>query len=139
MKLLGVALLCSVFASGCANDCKTDDSEVEVRYDGGTHTGNVYETSGWDGPFLHFPPGRKYVLVHGLGSAPADVQIYLAFSSKGLDPDAGTNLAPSAGNQAVIESVTASEIQVRNDSCSDFYLRVVASTPGGDAGTEAGP
>lgn len=138
MKLLGVALFCSLLASGCAHDCKTDDADDPVRYDGGTNAADVYETSGWDGPFLHFPPGRRYVLLHGLGQTPADVAVYLSFSSRGLDPDAGTNMAPSAGNQAVIESVTASEIRVRNDSCAEFYLRVVASSPTGDAGTEAG-
>ena len=138
MKLLGLALLAVSLASGCGNECKTDDPDVDVRYDGGTLAGGVYQTSGWEGPFLHFPPGRRFVLLHGLGSTPADVQIYLSFSSQGLDPDAGRNLAPSAGNQAVIEAVTANEIQVRNDSCSEFYLRVVATAPSGDAGTEAG-
>jgi len=36
------------------------------------------------------------------------------------------NVSPSAGNQAVIERQNAEDVQIRNDTCAEFYLRVVA-------------
>lgn len=131
MTRLTIALLCLALTSGCGNDCETDDPEDPVTFDGGNHIGTTtYETSSWEGPFLHFPPGRRLIVRHGLG-APPEVKSYLSFSEKGLND--ANNVAESAGNQLVIEVVNADVVQVRNDSCAEFYVRLVATiTP--DAG-----
>ena len=48
--------------------------------------------------------------------------------------------AESAGNQTVLEAVTDEFIQIHNDTCAEFYLRVTATAaPAGaisDAGTD---
>jgi hypothetical protein len=106
-----------------------------VVYNGGRTVGDVYESSDVSGPLLDFPPGRTYRLMHDLGARPRDVDAYLAFDPfplEGPNNDTGksSNIAPSAGNQTVIEAKTAEYIDVRNDTCADgTFLYVVASEP----------
>jgi hypothetical protein len=130
--LLGALLL-----TGCP--CGREDSTI--AYQGGRAEAGTYQSSSWQGPWLHFPGGRRYLLAHHLGQVPASVTVYLSFKEyPGPDgnPDDGPgNASQAAGNETVIEQVDAENIQVRNDTCSDFYLRVVAqaSAPT-DAGTD---
>jgi hypothetical protein len=132
---LASALLALVlaFSTACGSDCETADPEREVRFTGGSRdtARGYYETSGWAGPFLHFPPGRRLVIEHGLGRPPL-VQTYLSFSERGLAD--GNNASESAGNQLVIEAVDDQIVKVRNDSCAEFYLLLIATVAGSDAG-----
>jgi hypothetical protein len=113
------------------------DVEEEIVFEGGSldSSGTVYETSPWEGPYLHFPTGRRYALVHDLGRRPLLVQTYVAFEERPMpansEPRASdhTNIAESAGNQVVIEIVNDQMIGVRNDTCAELYLRVVAIAP----------
>jgi len=106
--------------------------EVE-RYEDGhvLPSGNVYETSVPTGPFLSFGGGKTYDLVHGLGVVPTSVQGYVSFvpelteDGDPLDIDTPNNLAETAGNQLVIERWDDEIVRVRNDTCGEFYLRVV--------------
>lgn len=124
-------------AAACSPPCETADSDP-VRFVGGSVTadGSTYSTSAWEGPYLHFPSGRRFQIEHHLGVTPPIVVTYLAFGEKPLP---GNNASESAGNQAVIERVDDEIIQVRNDTCSEFWLRVVAmAAPSGasDAGAD---
>jgi hypothetical protein len=127
---LGALLL-----TGCP--CGREDSTVLYR--GGTADAGTYESSSWPGPWLHFPGGRTYLLVHHLGQTPASVSVYLSFKESpgpGNNPDEPGNASQAAGNETVIERVDANNIQVKNDTCSEFFLRVVATTA--TAATDAG-
>ncbi len=121
----------------CSHDCKQSGSDP-IEFRGGTvdATGTFYESSPWDGQFLHFPAGRRYRLFHNLGARPIDVNTYLSFAESALGT--GHNVSESAGNQAVIEAVTAEHVEVRNDTCAEFWLRVTAQSPPqiADAGTD---
>lgn len=104
-----------VFTDGIVNESRT-----------------IYQSNEVDGEMLHFPEGRRYDLVHGLASTPAIVIPYVSFRET-LDPDGDpndktkpNNLSVSAGNQTVIEGWDDKVIHVRNDTCAEFYLRVVA-------------
>ena len=141
--LLGAVLSCStalalVSGGACSPPCNTAESDP-VRHSGGSVSdGTTYATSPWEGPYLHFPPGRRFQLEHHLGVAPPVVLTYLAFDERPLP---GGNTSESAGNQAVIELVDDEIIQVRNDTCAEFWLRVVAMTgpgalPPADAGAD---
>ncbi len=135
VSALGLPMLSS--AAACSPPCETADSDP-VRFKGGSVSanGSTYSTSAWEGPYLHFPSGRRFQLEHQLGVTPPIVATYLAFSEKPLP---GNNTSESAGNQAVIERVDDEIIQIRNDTCSEFWLRVVAmASPGGatDAGAD---
>lgn len=117
-------------AGGCisAAACDTSDDANPIQtYTGGTTTGGVYESSPWHSAYLDFPGGHRYAFVHGLGRAPPLVQVYLAFVP---DPDW---TAPCSGNSCEI-SVTDTVVQVKNDTCSEFWVKVVASIGLVDAG-----
>jgi hypothetical protein len=78
--------------------------------------------------------------VHHLGQTPANVSVFLSFKEfpgpgNNSDKEPG-NASQAAGNETVIERVDAHNIQVKNDSCSEFYLRVVARA--GSTATDAG-
>lgn len=113
----------------CSTTCGGSDDAVRVT-DGHTDTTQTYfESSGANEPFLPFPAGRTLELVHGLSRTPDIVVPYVAFDAK---PTSFT-LAP--GNEAVIRT-DSDVISVRNDTCSDFYVRVVAwLVDGSDAGS----
>jgi len=91
----------------------------------------VYQTGGVADEMLHFPQGRTYDLVHGLGTVPVSVNVFLSFrdrltsSGNKKDKTQPNNVAESAGNQAVIEVWDDQEIRVRNDTCAEFYMRAV--------------
>lgn len=133
--------------SGCVGlECDRRQGDP-VEYRGGNTFagGSYYETGAWDEPFLHFPSGRSYDLEHELSAAPGQLQAYLSFSecpfSRSVknagaaprceqpdDDDTGPGIAESAGNQAIFEVVSDERVRVRNDTCAEFYLRVVATT-----------
>lgn len=131
LRWLLLAAVASSVVFGCSPPCETSDTEA-VTYDGGTTANGVYESSAIDGQYLHFPGGRRYALRHGLGTKPQLVDVYVAFEEYPLKQN---NISPAAGNQAVIEVVDTEIVQLRNDTCDDLYLRVVAS---GSSPTDAG-
>lgn len=127
LSSLGVLAALVAAGPGC-QDC--DTSGVEVKFSQGTTSADRthYESSPVDGEWLHFPPGRRYQLRHNLREGFLTVQSYVAFPD---DRDSGkspTSYAEAAGNQVVFETedVPPDVIQVRNDTCAEFFVRVVA-------------
>lgn len=114
---------CSNFGPACST---SDDSNPADPYAGGTTVNGSYQTSDWDGPLLWFPGGKRYDLQHNLGCKPANIVIFVSFSEKG---DKGGSIAPSAGNMTILQAVDDKIIRIKNDSCSDYYLRVYADDP----------
>ena len=51
--------------------------------------------------------------------------------------DKGGSIAPSAGNMTILQAVDEQIIRIKNDTCSDYYLRVYADDPRCDQ--DAGP
>ncbi|HVW30192.1 MAG TPA: hypothetical protein VHC69_32760 [Polyangiaceae bacterium] len=135
---LGVSLASSVVTAGCGQICDRNPDEPPVPYDRGTvnNPGTPYasyETSGYPGPYLAFPPGRTYRIYHHLGACPRGIEADFAFdvspvpgSNAGKEPSGS---APAAGNQFTKERVTPESLDVRNDTCSDVLLRVYAWDP----------
>lgn len=123
-----VALLL-VPEAGCST-CDAENGEPIPFADGLTNAEkSVYQTTTADAEFLHFPSGRRYDLLHGLDRTPAAVLTYLSFDPVPLgDGSHDSNVAEGAGNLVVIERQTDELIRVRNDTCSETYLRVVATT-----------
>lgn len=133
--------------AGCGPTCDRDPDVPPTRFtDGVTDLeAGVYETAPWEGPFLSFPAGQSYLLVHGLGTRPSLVSAYLSFDERplpplGVDRDRNdhSNVAENAGNQVVFEEVTDEHILVRNDTCSPVWLRVVAVAPVASGATATG-
>jgi len=120
-----------------ANGCGTCDTggQQAIEYRGGNSNPEegVYETSLPFGEYLHFPAGRRFDLMHGLGAAPDDVSAFLSFErvpGEGSSDDNTGNFAPAAGNQFVIECIDEERVRVRNDTCAESYLRVVLEADG---------
>lgn len=115
----------------CDLACKKEGRDKPpTTYTGGrvNKDRTVYETNAWNEAFVEFPAGRRLLIEHGL-SAPPEVFTWLAFDEKPFDRDNG-NSAESAGNMVIIQKVDEREIVVFNDTCQDFYLRLVAISPG---------
>lgn len=119
-------------ATTACSPCRVGGQE-SVTFEGGitNESRTVYQTGEVDAEMLHFPQGRIYDLVHGLGTTPVSVDLFLSFRSRLTetgdteDKTEPNNVAPSAGNQAVIEAWNDEVITVRNDTCAEFYLRAV--------------
>jgi hypothetical protein len=98
---------------------------VEVK--DGIKDGTTYESASPNGPFLDFPPATTIRFFHGLKvnghkAHPTVMQVMLAFSPYG-------SLAPSAGNESIIETIDDDKVDVKNDTCSDFNIWFVAGNP----------
>jgi hypothetical protein len=125
-------------SGGCGPSCSTSERVVTT----GTVTEgvaeSVFETSPPEGPFLPFN-GQTFLHVqHGLKTKHVRVTPYLSFSEYPLTPgNGGYSLA--AGNQAVIEKQDENEVLIKNDSCANYWIRVVVTAtnvgPDADAGT----
>lgn len=132
---------CSQFGPAC--DTSDEGNKPDI-YQGGTVSNETYMSSPWTGKLLRFEGGKRYVLEHKMGCTPRSVQMYESFQEMGLG--SGT-LAPCAGNMCELQRVDQIGIHVKNDTCSDFYLLVVASSPdcslnldaGDDAAGDAAP
>jgi hypothetical protein len=135
---LAASFASSAVTAGCGQICDRNPDAPPVPYTGGSvdNPGTPYasyETSGYPGPYLAFPPGRTYRITHRLGACPMGIEADFAFD---VNPVAGSNTskepsgsAPAAGNQFTIERVTPETLDVRNDTCSDVLLRVHAWNP----------
>lgn len=92
---------------------------------------------------LHFPSGRTYDLEHHLGVCPSAILPYISFVPRpitGEAPSRVDNIALAAGNEALIEWCDDEIIRLRNDTCAEFFLRVVAiAAVGGDGGAGGAP
>ena len=106
---------------GCGAACDTsDDGNVPERYTEGKTTGVVYESSLLKSGLLPFPGGKQYQLIHHLGFTPAFVGVYLSFAPSDDD------LAPCAGNSCIVRCMDDEMIWIKNDTCAEFWVRVVA-------------
>lgn len=142
-RALGAALVGLVCAAplvpsgGCINLCPSIDrfytrGEALTAPNGAA----VYETSPIDGPFMPFEGGTNWHIPHHLGRVPTSVAVTLAFQER---PLVSGGYSQAAGNQAVVLSANERDVVVRNDTCSDFFVRVVVTADAPiDAGAEAG-
>lgn len=140
IRLAALGCSCVLIASaGCSQfgpSCDTsDNSNPPTVYTQGTVSDGTYMSSPWTGRLLMFQGGKRYNLHHKLGCAPRSIQMYESFNELGLS--AGT-VAPCAGNMCLLQRVDQTGILVKNDTCSDFFLLVVASTPDCSLNLDAG-
>jgi hypothetical protein len=129
LLVLAVAVA-SLSSVGCATstcDRAPDSLTVALGDNGSTVEGNTYRSAPFGGPYAYFPAFRTITFEHGLAAIPYAMQLWLAFTSDGT-------LAPSAGNMTELvtpqdggpPAVNAESISVYNNTCSEFYLWVVA-------------
>ena len=145
--ILVVVLTSAVGSFGCSPSCDTsDEANPEVAYDGGTAVNGFYFSTSSHGGLLHFPGGRRFDLYHHLGFEPIQVQMYWSLKEGGIGSDMQTpdksTLSPAAGNSALIQLKNDRYIRVKNDSCVEYWLLVLASgdprVPDGGGALDAG-
>jgi hypothetical protein len=107
------------------------DSGAEPRPD--IETGfideNTYYSARYGGPYAHYPPFRTITFEHYLNAIPA-VQFWLAFSESGtLGQSAGNITELRTDDNGGSHALTLNHISVYNNTCSDFYLWVMAERP----------
>lgn len=137
--LVGVSPVGPRSVLGCSSCPPAQPAE---RYSGGhVYARAFYETNALDEPMLPFRAGEAYEIEHRLGVVPLTVLPYLSFVQR---PDLESeksgvkHVALGSGNEALIVDQTEEMVVVRNDTCADFYLRVVVEgiPLGGAAGGE---
>lgn len=109
-------------ASACLDNKCAQIDEEPVRYtDGHTNAERTfYQSSTPDEPPLRFPAARTFRIEHGLRETPVDVNVYLSFKI-----DSKQSLA--AGDEALL-AIADDHIDVENNTCADFFLRLTAWT-----------
>jgi hypothetical protein len=128
---LGFVLCLSAFAVvseiglgstlGCSN---CPPARPPERFKGGrVYADGFYETSQVDDEMLPFPAGSAYEIEHQLGRTPVSVLPYVSFVARPYET--GDDVTLASGNLTLIEGWDARTIVVRNDTCSDFFIRVV--------------
>ncbi len=133
LALTGALALAISLVGGCdATSCDTapesnppsdfKDGQLVTSSDGTV----VFQTSAPDGQHLNFSAGTQYRVYHRLEGRPLLVQPWVSFSSTGTK---GGNEAVPAGNMTEILDVNDQFIQIRNNSCGDYWLRLVATHP----------
>jgi hypothetical protein len=116
---------------GCGTQCDRNPNEPPVVYTDGItdRAAGTYFSAEIHGPYLDFPPGRTYRFMHGLGGVPQDVQAWLSFAVGPIDAAKPEAFVQAAGNQVSWGEVTTKYFDVRNDTCSDVRIRVMARDP----------
>ncbi|MEJ7730668.1 MAG: hypothetical protein WKG00_15805 [Polyangiaceae bacterium] len=120
---------CGVVDSFGPSSCdrSLDGNPYQPYVDGTVDTHGVFRSELPTGELLDFPGGAHWKIAHHLGEEPMWWTFYLSFERMGLEKEGGA-YAQAAGNQAVLYDKDAANLFVVNDSCSDYFLRVVAGT-----------
>lgn len=130
LALLGVAA-CAFMSAGCqTSTCDRAEDAITVANTDGVRGDNTWFSAPYHDPsatlegtpYQHFYPARTITFEHDLGSLPV-IGIWLAFSDHG-------SLAPGDGNENLLECADDHVIQLKNDTCSDFYIWVTAQGSG---------
>jgi hypothetical protein len=85
---------------------------------------DTWESSPQDGTWLWFPRQRYYIFdLRALaGRTP---QLIVPYLSANPEPKSGGNFTIGGGNLALLSNALPNRVDVKNDSCSDYYLRLV--------------
>ena len=142
MRRAVVALIAAPLAlTGCAGDDCDADTQTLATCGGDMLDENTWESGPLDGTYLDFHGQRTWVMNPSgwVGDRePATFDVYLSLNPV-PNSDGGAGFADPAGNLAQITAVPSGggyQIQVLNNTCAQYYLRVVVTYAG--TATKAG-
>jgi hypothetical protein len=148
---IAIALIaCALPCVGCSHisSCNREEDTIDVGgwvNDDGTVYSSIDPASlevvdgGMLPSFTYFPANRIVRFHVGLVAYPTTITPTLSFS-----PDGDATIAPCAGNQCLIRKRSKDMIVLKNDTCSEFWVWLTASTsatpfhPVSDGGAEGG-
>ena len=118
-------------AAGCYGHICDGDVVIYGRNANEGHLINAdtWESTAVDARWLDFPKQRVYQFeLHDLGDRlPVEP---IAYVSAQADPEhEGGNFVLAAGNLAEFSSPEKGKIVVKNDTCADYFVRVVVQAP----------
>ena len=121
--MVALAALALTGSAGCGASCDISDegNPPEIFAGGAVSDRGDYASSSSQGPLLWFPGGKQYQLVHHLGFTPLKPEVYFGFAQN------ENRVAPCAGNSCEIRCWDDQIIWVKNDTCTDFWIVVVAN------------
>ena len=111
--------------STCSRDEDTVDVYGWVNTDRTVFTSLYKEAGGPTPQFTHYPANRVIDFHMDLVADPLTIQPYLSFT-----PDFSKTVANATGNMVLIRTHTKTDIIVKNDTCSEFWIWLTASTTG---------
>ncbi|MFO0550855.1 MAG: hypothetical protein U0271_20870 [Polyangiaceae bacterium] len=115
-----VGSACDVLTGGCGDELR---DEPPANYSAGTADGGLYQSTSWEPEdWLEFPPGLAIRFQHKLGTTPRSWQAYVATAREGD----GATLVLAAGNEVELEDIDEEAVTVRNATCVDFFIVLVA-------------
>lgn len=120
--------------SACLDNKCNQIAEEPVRYTDG-HTSadrTFYQSSTPDELLLRFPAARKFQMVHGLREKPVDVSVFVSFFADGVPQSL------AAGDEARLV-IAEDYVEVHNNTCADFFVRLTAWTTPNQASTAEQP
>jgi hypothetical protein len=133
-----IVVVAAALAGGCEtflpHFCdRSDEDNPWLVFDGGTTTYEAsdggapvavkYDSRPADGELLLYKGGMRYRLIHHLGRTPGTVSVALSYDEYVTAADG--SFAQAAGDQALYNADDAG-IDVVNNSCVDYFLRVTA-------------
>lgn len=124
--LAAVAIVAAITAPGCGPSCQPGERVVDegIRIEAGPY--REFQTSAPEGPYLPFEGGTMLRIRHKLGVVPGAPAIYISFTERPLEAYKG-GYSQAAGNQAITLRHDAEEVAIKNDSCANYFIRVVIS------------
>jgi hypothetical protein len=132
-KLIAVlAMGAALLSVGCnTSTCDRAEDALIVHKGEGVPGVNTWFSAPYHDPnaplegaaYQYFPAARTITFQHGLGSVPTTPDIMLAFSDHG-------SLAPGSGNEDIVECMDDDVIQIKNNTCSEFYIWVALQGSG---------
>lgn len=130
--------LAALAAPGCGPACHPTERVVTEGVRDLEGPVRTFATSPPEGPFLPFEGGTLLRIRHGLGvSLTEPPRVSLSFTERPLDQAKG-GFSPAAGNQAITLKMDSEEVAIKNDSCANYFIRVVVvGYPADDAATAA--
>jgi hypothetical protein len=124
LLLSAIAIVAALTAEGCGPSCQPTDRVVEEGIRDLEGPVRTFQTSPPEGPFLPFEGGTMLRIRHGLGIQPENVHVTLSFTERPLEAYKGGS-SQAAGNQAIVLRQDGDEVAVKNDSCANYFVRVV--------------
>ena len=128
-----------VLAPGCyGRNCEGETATFGKRATEGQMVDDrTWASNPWQGEWLPFPRQQYYIFdIQALaGRTPEQITPYLSGQH---DPANGGNFTIGSGNLAILQNIGPNRIDIRNDSCSDYFLRLVLTVPPLPPETDAG-
>jgi hypothetical protein len=142
-----IALALSSAGCSSVSSCNRDEDHIEVygfvnadrTVFSSVDPSKLEAADGTLPSFTHFPANRIITFHVGLLGYPTTITPTLSFRAGG-----DATVAPCAGNQCLIRKRSKDQIVLRNDTCSEFWVWLTATTsatpfmPVSDGGVDEG-